>query len=82
MSDTFEPAGTSVASVEQAEVVLEVRGVTKSFGPLSVLRDIDISLHAGEVLGLVGDNGAGKSTLVKILCGFNPRTRVRSSRRA
>jgi simple sugar transport system ATP-binding protein len=50
--------------------VLEVRGVTKSFGALSVLRGIDISLRRGEVLGLVGDNGAGKSTLVKIMSGL------------
>jgi ABC-type sugar transport system ATPase subunit len=52
--------------------VLEVRGVTKSFGALSVLRGIDLTLRQGEVLGLVGDNGAGKSTLVKILSGFHP----------
>jgi len=52
--------------------VLEVRDVTKSFGPLSVLRGVDLTLRAGEVLGLVGDNGAGKSTLVKILSGFFP----------
>jgi simple sugar transport system ATP-binding protein len=50
---------------------LEVRGVTKSFGVLNVLRGIDLSLSQGEVLGLVGDNGAGKSTLVKILSGFH-----------
>jgi simple sugar transport system ATP-binding protein len=50
--------------------VLEVRGVTKSFGVLSVLRGIDLTLGQGEVLGLVGDNGAGKSTLVKILSGL------------
>jgi simple sugar transport system ATP-binding protein len=50
---------------------LEVRNVTKSFGVLSVLRGIDLTLRQGEVLGLVGDNGAGKSTLVKILSGFH-----------
>ena len=52
-------------------VALEVRGVTKRFGALVVLRGIDLSLRQGEVLGLVGDNGAGKSTLVKILSGFH-----------
>ncbi len=51
--------------------VLEVRGVTKRFGALVVLRGVDLTLHEGEVLGLVGDNGAGKSTLVKILSGFH-----------
>ena len=53
-----------------SESVLEVRGVTKRFGALVVLRGVDMNLRQGEVLGLVGDNGAGKSTLVKILCGF------------
>ena len=60
------------APVPAGAPVLEVRGVTKSFGALSVLRGIDLTLHQGEVLGLVGDNGAGKSTLVKILSGFHP----------
>ncbi|MGZ6639959.1 MAG: ATP-binding cassette domain-containing protein, partial [Solirubrobacteraceae bacterium] len=59
------------APVPARAPVLEVRGVTKSFGALSVLRGIDIALRQGEVLGLVGDNGAGKSTLVKILSGFH-----------
>jgi simple sugar transport system ATP-binding protein len=54
-----------------SDAVLETRGVTKRFGALVVLRGVDLSLHKGEVLGLVGDNGAGKSTLVKILCGFH-----------
>jgi simple sugar transport system ATP-binding protein len=54
---------------------LEVRGVTKSFGALSVLKGIDLTLRQGEVLGLVGDNGAGKSTLVKILSGFHSPNR-------
>ena len=52
------------------EFALEVRGVTKRFGAIVVLRGIDLVLSQGEVLGLVGDNGAGKSTLVKILSGF------------
>jgi ABC-type sugar transport system ATPase subunit len=63
-----EPTPSVAAS---RDVALEVRGVTKRFGALVVLRGVDMVLHEGEVLGLVGDNGAGKSTLVKILSGFH-----------
>jgi simple sugar transport system ATP-binding protein len=70
MSATAQPAEPT-APVPAGAPVLEVRGVTKSFGALSVLRGIDLALRQGEVLGLVGDNGAGKSTLVKIMCGFH-----------
>jgi ABC-type sugar transport system ATPase subunit len=63
-----EPMSPAPASPDLA---LEVRGVTKHFGALVVLRGIDLVLRQGEVLGLVGDNGAGKSTLVKILSGFH-----------
>jgi simple sugar transport system ATP-binding protein len=70
MSAAAQPAEPT-PPVPAGAPVLEVRGVTKSFGALSVLRGIDLSLHQGEVLGLVGDNGAGKSTLVKILSGFH-----------
>jgi simple sugar transport system ATP-binding protein len=50
--------------------VLRVESISKSFGPVVALRDVNLQLRKGEVLGLLGDNGAGKSTLMKIICGF------------
>jgi simple sugar transport system ATP-binding protein len=53
--------------------ILELRNVNKSFGPIDVLHDISLKVHAGEVLCLLGDNGAGKSTLIKTMAGlFRP----------
>ena len=52
--------------------VMELRGVTRRFGSVIALRDIDVALRAGEVHCLLGDNGAGKSTLIKILSGVMP----------
>ena len=54
------------------EDVLRVEHVSKRFGAVTALIDINIHLRKGEVLALLGDNGAGKSTLLKILCGFQP----------
>jgi simple sugar transport system ATP-binding protein len=52
--------------------LLETRGISKSFGNILALREVSLSLHAGEVMCLLGDNGAGKSTLIKILSGVHP----------
>jgi D-xylose transport system ATP-binding protein len=50
--------------------LLSLRGVSKRFGPVQALDGVDLDVHAGEVVGLVGDNGAGKSTLVKTIAGI------------
>jgi len=49
--------------------VLEAKGLVKVFGRVVGLDDVDLALHSGEVLGVIGDNGAGKSTLIKCLSG-------------
>src|SRR4029077_2994445 len=53
--------------------ILTVEGLSKSFGGVRALRDISLSLRAGEIRAICGENGAGKSTLVKLLMGiFTP----------
>ena len=53
-------------------LLLEMRGIVKSFPGVRALRGVDLALHAGEVLALLGENGAGKSTLMKVLGGAHP----------
>ena len=54
--------------------VLRVEHVSKRYGAVTALTDVNLRLRKGEVLSLIGDNGAGKSTLLKIICGFQPPT--------
>lgn len=51
--------------------LVDMRRITKTFGPVVALRDVDFIVRAAEVVGLVGDNGAGKSTLMKVLTGVH-----------
>lgn len=51
--------------------VLNLRGISKSFGSVNALTEVDLDVAAGEVVAVVGDNGAGKSTLVKVLAGVH-----------
>jgi simple sugar transport system ATP-binding protein len=54
--------------------LLDVRGVSKSFGAIHALSDVSFTIEPGEVVGLMGDNGAGKSTMVKLIAGNFPPT--------
>ncbi|MEY4416782.1 MAG: Fructose import ATP-binding protein FrcA [Pseudomonadota bacterium] len=66
MNDDAKPA--------RGRPVLSLRRICKQFGAVSALTDIDLDVHAGEVVALVGDNGAGKSTLIKVLAGVHQPT--------
>jgi len=61
----------TTAPAEAPTAILSLRGVSKAFGAVNALTEIDLDVEAGEVVALVGDNGAGKSTLVKVLAGVH-----------
>ena len=70
MAEKPVSAETIVGPASAPDDVLRVEHVAKRFGPVTALRDVNLHLRKGEVLGLLGDNGAGKSTLIKIMTGF------------
>jgi simple sugar transport system ATP-binding protein len=64
----------STETPAQSDDILRVEHISKRYGAVTALIDVNLRLERGEVLALVGDNGAGKSTLLKIICGFQPPT--------
>ena len=66
MSDTTTGGATASGPL------LALKGMSKSFGPVEAMKDVDLEVRPGEVMGLLGDNGAGKSTLIKAIAGVQP----------
>ena len=60
-----------VSATNGSDPLLRLRGISKSFGPVQALTDVDLDIRSGEVTALLGDNGAGKSVLVKSIAGIH-----------
>jgi ABC-type branched-subunit amino acid transport system ATPase component/ABC-type branched-subunit amino acid transport system permease subunit len=61
---------TPIAVPSDADLILTVRGLSKSYGGVQAVRDVDLSVRRGEILGIIGPNGAGKTTMFEMVAGF------------
>lgn len=64
-----------INTTARREEILKVRGMTKTFGPVVALNNVDLTLRKGDVLGLIGENGSGKSTITSIVAGMQKATK-------
>jgi D-xylose transport system ATP-binding protein len=80
MADSPIPAGDGTSpsatptngGTKKGTPILQLRGISKAYGAVQALSNVDLEVYAGEVVGIVGDNGAGKSTLIKAISGVGP----------
>ena len=71
MTATPGPAAPEPSATDAGEPLLKLRGISKSFGPVQALFEVDLDIPAGQVTALAGDNGAGKSVLIKCISGIH-----------
>ena len=72
MTTTTEGTAATGSAVDEEMPLLRLRGVSKHFGPVQALTEVDLDIPAGQVTALAGDNGAGKSVMIKTISGIHP----------